>query len=440
MKRFILEQSDEEFYSSHSGLALVGLCVNRFARLGKAMKRAIPLRHGISHEDVSKSYLGLMCLGKSDFEAVAGVREDDFFQQALGIGRVPSAETLRQRLDEHAPAMRTVIDEANVEFMVNAKAPVGALKTGHVPLDIDVFPMNNSGTRKEGVSRTYHGYDGYAPIAAYLGTEGWCLACELREGKQHSQKEFGYVLDRILPRARRLTRLPLLVRQDSAHDALENRLRYVEEEVDFIIKWNPRGEDPAQWLERAERQGVWETPRPGKRVALFSVVEEHDHQGHTYCFRRVIRVTERTIDKKGQTLLVPDIELEGWWTSLAYPDEQIVALYQDHGTSEQFHSEFKTDLDIERLPSGKFDTNDLVLAFGVFAYNILRFIGLIGLTGEVAPLRHPAKRRRLKTVIQELMYLAARLIATGRRLKLRFSRLCPGFRAFQQVYYQLAFG
>jgi hypothetical protein len=81
-----------------------------------------------------------------------------------------------------------------------------------------------------------------------------------------------------------------------------------------------------------------------------------------------------------------------------------------------------------------------VLAFAVFAYNILRFIGLIGLTGQAAPLRHPAKRRRLKTVIQELMYLAARLVATGRRLKLRFSRLCPGFRAFEQVYYQLAFG
>ena len=103
-------------------------------------------------------------------------------------------------------------------------------------------------------------------------------------------------------------------------------------------------------------------------------------------------------------------------------------------------AEFKTDLDIERLPSGKFDTNDLVLAFAVFAYNILRFIGLIGRTGEVAPLRHAAKRRRLRTVIQELMYLAARLVATGRRLKLRFSRLGPGFRAFQQVYYQLAFG
>ena len=38
-------------------------------------------------------------------------------------------------------------------------------------------------------------------------------------------------------------------------------------------------------------------------------------------------------------------------------------LYRQHATSEQFHSEFKTDL--ERLPSGKFPTNDLVMHLGV---------------------------------------------------------------------------
>ena len=30
MKRFVIEQSDKEFYTSHSGLALVGACLNRF--------------------------------------------------------------------------------------------------------------------------------------------------------------------------------------------------------------------------------------------------------------------------------------------------------------------------------------------------------------------------------------------------------------------------
>jgi hypothetical protein len=74
------------------------------------------------------------------------------------------------------------------------------------------------------------------------------------------------------------------------------------------------------------------------------------------------------------------------------------------------------------------------LALGAFAYNILRFIGQLGLLGEKSPVRHPGKRRRLKTVIQELMYLAARLITSGRRLRLRFSRHCPAYQAFTDVY------
>ncbi len=135
--------------------------------------------------------------------------------------------------------------------------------------------------------------------------------------------------------------------------------------------------------------------------------------------------------------------MEGWWTSLAsteYDDTLIVQLYRDHATAEQFHSEFKTDLDIERLPSGKFATNDVIMTLSAYSYNILRWIGLIGLLGQQSPIRHPAKRRRIRTVIQELMYLAARLIRTGRRLKLRFSNACPGFIAFESTYTKLAAG
>ncbi len=66
--------------------------------------------------------------------------------------------------------------------------------------------------------------------------------------------------------------------------------------------------------------------------------------------------------------LTPDYELKGWWVTLDeadYSDDQVIALYGDHGTSKQFHSEFKTDLDLEHLPSGKFDTNDMVMCLAV---------------------------------------------------------------------------
>jgi hypothetical protein len=41
--------------------------------------------------------------------------------------------------------------------------------------------------------------------------------------------------------------------------------------------------------------------------------------------------------------------------------------------------------------------------------------------------------------MQELMYLAARLVNSGHRLKIVFSRYCPGFEAFKIVYDRLAF-
>ena len=454
MRRFEIVQSDTDTTTSHSGLALVGRA-HGLTRLGADLDDNIPLRHGIAHSDCIVSYVGIVCTGKSDFDAVENRREDAFFKTSLGIAKVPSAPSLRQRFDEHANAMMPHVDNAAIAFLGNVSATVSPIEIVEgtclarrnlklTPLDIDVFPMDNSGTKKEGVSYTYKGFNGYAPLAAYLGQEGWCLACELRPGSQHGQKEFIHYLQRVIPRAKRLTPHKLLARLDSGHDAAENRAEFAAECVEFIIKWNPRRQDLGAWLKRASSEVAhWSFPREGKRVGVFSEDVEETFDGVTRTFRRVVRVTERTIDKHGVRLLVPDIEIEGWWTSLGEcecSDEKIIALYCDHATSEQFHSEFKTDLDIERLPSGKFATNDLVLACAVLAYNILRWIGLEGLAGRQAPIRHEAKRRRLKTVMQELMYVAARVVESGRRIALKFSHHCPAFPSFEAVYAKLAAG
>ncbi|PZN85261.1 MAG: hypothetical protein DM484_01650 [Candidatus Methylumidiphilus alinenensis] len=146
-----------------------------------------------------------------------------------------------------------------------------------------------------------------------------------------------------------------------------------------------------------------------------------------------MRLIERTSDQKGQALLFPEYELEGWWTSLDAKPEKVIELYREHGTHEQFHSEIKSDLDLERLPSGKFDCNDLILHLAMLAYNSLRLIGQTGLLGKASPVRHPAKRRRLKTVLQEIMYRAAQYIRKARKLVLDFGCQCPAFQAFALI-------
>lgn len=67
-----------------------------------------------------------------------------------------------------------------------------------------------------------------------------------------------------------------------------------------------------------------------------------------------------------------------------------------------------------------FNVNDLVLHLGVAAYNILRFIGQESLKAQDSLLRKKAQRRRIRTVIQNLIALASRLVYHTRRYKLSF--------------------
>ena len=433
MKRFSVERSESEHYTSHSGLGLVGMLLNEHTSLCRRAEQAAYGSPSVSHADVIRTYVGLLAIGKSDFEAVSGVKPDPWFKNALDFRKVPSAETLRQRLDRHAGEFEKVVPESSIELLKSTRAPITAIARGHVPLDLDVFTMDNSDTKKEGVSFTYQGFCGYAPIAAYLGEEGWCIGMELREGSQHGQTDFIAFLEKTIARARKLTSKRLLVRADSAHDAIDTLVALEgQKRVDYIIKWNPRRADQIEARDRVFCEGTVSSPRPGKRIGLLATRQRREYKGKTYFFALLLRVTEHTTDRTGQMLLVPKIDLEGWWTSLPNPEEAI-KLYEGRGKSEQFHSEIKTDLDLERLPSGKFATNSLVLSLGSFVYNMLRVIGQFGLLGSKSPVRHPVKRRRIRTVLQEIMYVAARLVRTGRRLILRFGLHCPAFDAYRQL-------
>jgi hypothetical protein len=440
MAYFHLKQSTRHLTST-AGLMLLGQCF-LVAELDRLDVR-LPKRGKIRWSDLVKCYLGLLALGKSDFEALEGFRGDRFFQEALGLGQMPGSVWLRQSLEANAAVLRDHTDAWSVRLIRRSGAPITA-DDGYACLDFDTFVMDNSGTKKECVGRTYQGVDGYTPIAAYLGNEGWCVGLELRPGVQHSALETHYFLERVLPRVQDLVdpAQAVLARSDSGFDAVRLLFQQDDERrawaaegrtFEYLVKWNPRKQDLAGWAARAEATGAFRETRPGKRVALLDLQVERAWQKEKRDFRLIVRLTERTLDRRGQHLLLPAYSLEGWWTSLVETPAQVIARYERHGTHEQFHSEIKTDLDLERLPSGKFDCNDLILHLGMFAYNCLRLMGQIGLTGDLAPVRHPAKRRRLKTVLQEIMYRAAQFIRTARQRILDFGRACPVVAVFAAV-------
>ena len=122
----------------------------------------------ISHGDILSSMVGLICVGKPDYSAIEYYRQDPFFfTQSLGVQKCPSQSTLRERIDLIGTSANEMIKRASVE-MIREKAPaISPIQTSagsFIPLDMDVSPFDNSKTKKEGVSRTYKGCDGYAPM------------------------------------------------------------------------------------------------------------------------------------------------------------------------------------------------------------------------------------------------------------------------------------
>lgn len=74
---------------------LAGQALARFAQLPQQLDPRFPVRGtALPTSDVIKSYLGLLCQAKSDFEAIEASRGDGFFTAALGLSAVPSAARL----------------------------------------------------------------------------------------------------------------------------------------------------------------------------------------------------------------------------------------------------------------------------------------------------------------------------------------------------------
>ncbi len=407
----------------------------------------IPGQSGLNTALVSM--FGLLVQGRSSFEEIALFQQCALFKKAFELPFVPAKETLRLYLEKVAlnPGILDRVKQANIRLLKHTTpTPVTVEGTRtYLPVDIDVSTMDNSDSHKEGVSRTYMGTDGYAPIFAYLGAEGYMLDCELRPGSQHSQKGTPAFLAKMIRHLDTLEhKYPLLFRLDGGNDSWDTMQQLSGQNRFFIIKHNLRRENREVWAVNAKVFGTVTTPFPGTTVWTGSITKQHPKaDADSLVLDLVFKFTERTIDKDGEPLLVPETDLETWWTNVYESPETVIALYHDHGTSEQFHSELKSDLGVERLPSGKMCVNALVLTVAMLAFNTLRWIGQSALdTGSLMPIKldpdNAPLRKRLRKVISDLIMIGCKLVHHGRAWILKISQSNPWLPVFLRLHWKFS--
>lgn len=426
MINFKIAQSPEKI-NSLGGLPLIGALLNKSGLLNFKTK-SDNRSDRILDSDIVTSYCGLLAQGKTDYEEINNFIGNCFFADSLSIKKVPSAESLRQRLDEMGKDdfIKSRVSDFTNRFLKSVKPTTIKILSGrYTPLDIDGTPFDNSRTKKECVSRTYKGHDGFLAMNTFLGTEGYMVHSDLYPGSQHCQKGFPNFLKTSIENSRNIIskKRKLLVRLDSGHDAADT----IEElkkhkKCSYIIKRNLRKEKKEWWLDLAKSVGTIVSKKEGyKRYTGFV---SHIIPGNRDGMDSVdiaFSVSVTSIDKNGQETCFPEIKVETYWTNLPETPEVIFDLYHAHGTSEQFHSEIKTDMDFERLPSGKFSTNKFLFQLAMLVYNTLRCIGVDMLEFvEDMPMKIKVQRRRIKSVLQDIIYSACKYVSTGNAKIIKF--------------------
>jgi hypothetical protein len=416
MSRINIELTNEPLIGN-AGLVSIGEML-RISAIDETCLHRESMANTILDRDILRSMVGLLTVGKTDFDHIRNFRGDDFFAKALGLKQVPSEATLRQRFQKISEDQRVLDELPTCSLRLLKKLRIKPHRIHHgkrtwTRVDMDPTVFDGSGAAKrEGMSFAYDGRLGYQLVCGFLGG-GIMLGAQLRTGSAHALCEGGLeFIKTITNRAKKVASTRLLEVFDSAFDSAGViQQSFQDPDVDFIIKHNLRRESMLGWLETAKAHSVPHCPRPGKTVWRSSVYRQVEGVG---LVRLVFEVIERT-EKRGQLLLKPEVKTFCVWTSLDLPEKDVLRLYRDRGTCEQYFAEIKSELDLERPPSGKFTTNELFYQVGMLAYNMLRVMGHWLVNAPGLGLKK-ATRRRLRTVLHGVMLMCGRVVKHARRM------------------------
>lgn len=147
MKKIEVVLSDERLITP-SGLCIVGQAMGKSNLIKKAARMKTDKRSQpqIKNGDILLTMIGMLTLGKSDFDYVNEFHTDEeYYKMSLGIVyAIPSESTLRMRLDTIGQTMNDDIMSGNISLFQACHVEPTALNNGMVPLDIDVTPFDNS--------------------------------------------------------------------------------------------------------------------------------------------------------------------------------------------------------------------------------------------------------------------------------------------------------
>ncbi len=447
-----LESDPRGEMTHYGGLVLAQQFVRRFG-VAKRLDESLMLfkRHAPYHE--SDHVLALAYTLYADgtcLEDQSALQGSEAVRRLVGACRIPDPTTAgdflrRFRTAQDVEQLSAVTDEVQETVWSKLPRSVRRRRKKHelalVDLDGHIKPLY--GVQKEGADFSYDGRWSYQPLVVSLGGSGECLKVVNQPGSARSSDAAAKALKEVLPMVRRHFR-NAIVRGDTDFDRSDVYNEAIDGGAYFAIggrlypnraalveaiaeeRWQP-------FVPRAKRAQPSGSSRHG-RTANYRQKKSEERKFRTLrtvkqwvseiayqpagldCACRMIVRRILIEENDGQGALFKHYRYRLVLSNLprSYTSRQVVDLTYQRCDQENVIEQFGQGIAGWRMPVAEFMGNSAWLQIARLAWNLGKWIAQIALPSEVV--RWEWKRFR-----RHFVYIAAKVLKTGRRLVVRLA-------------------
>lgn len=452
-----VEIDDSSEVTPYGGLDLAVAFFRRFKVAERLDSHVSVLKRHLPYSEsdhlltqVLNLYVGGTCI-----EDQANLQHSEAVRRILGACRIPDPTTSGDFLRRFDPAqnsdalvgLQRAVDEIQDVVWRRLRGRRG--KASIAVVDIDTHCKELYGVQKEGADFSHDGKWSYRPLVFTLAEIGDCLAIQLRPGNTKDPVGVPELIRELTPRLKRHF-VDVLYRADSAFD--DTPVRKACEEVGAFYAFVGRGRDNRtkaadavpedcwrNFRTRARRQKARKRVKKGFRGRRKGVnlrrkraqerqfielrLEGQDLSegplvmgGKTVEGARLVYRRQLIHKHKGQELLFPENRYRYVVTNLPrsrYPTERVVDLTYERCDQENVIEQMGSGLAVWRMPVAEYAGNAAWLQIARLAWNLAKWIAQLALPEE-------AVRWEWKRFRQSFVYVAAKVIRSGRRIVVRF--------------------
>ena len=312
----------------------------------------------------------------------------------------------------HVRQLEAVIGEALRRVWSQMSLPA------RLVIDVDSTIVEVAGKKKQGAAYGYTKKLGYHPLLATRADTGEVLHARMRKGSANTQRGTKRFVEELIARVRRAgASVQIVCRFDSGYWSEKTIATLERLKVSYTMAVRAGNEAIA---------GVIATIEESSWVGIdYSDEGEAELAETTYKGRRLIVRRTRLVGPQAE--LFPDWRYFAFLTDLTGNTSEVDAFHRERALIELDIRDLKEGAGMEHCPSGKFSANSAWLQCAVLAYNLLRWVQLLGDIHQADGDHRPAVAR---TIRSRFISMPGRLVNRSGRPTLRAPQRWPWRDAF----------